>query len=126
MPSFDLAESDSLQHAECEREEQTAYYFNCCETLLKVVEALVPMVRIAPKQTTTIKANITAYSTAVGPSSLFKKLRILAAKFFMLIFSKGWKGCAKRHERVNNQSPHSSVPISPQNRNQELRITIET
>jgi hypothetical protein len=63
-------------------------YFNCCETLLNVVEALVPIVRIAPKQTTTIKANITAYSTAVGPSSLFKKLRILAAKFFMMFFSK--------------------------------------
>ena len=80
--------STSAQGRNLGQEFARANYFNCCETLLKVVEALVPMVRIAPKQTTTIKANITAYSTAVGPSSLFKKLLILAAKFFMVIFSK--------------------------------------
>jgi hypothetical protein len=90
-----IADSFSTQSEDSEQEFARANYFNCCETLLKVVEALVPMVRIAPKQTTTIKANITAYSTAVGPSSLFKKLRILAAKFFMVFFSKNWNGRAK-------------------------------
>ena len=44
-------------------------------TLVNVVLALVPIVPIAAKQTTTIKANITAYSTAVGPSSEIKNRR---------------------------------------------------
>src|ERR1700752_1858403 len=38
-------------------------------TDVKVVLALVPRVVIAPMQTTMISASITAYSTAVGPSS---------------------------------------------------------
>jgi hypothetical protein len=37
--------------------------------LLKLVLVFVPRVLIAAKQTITIKASITAYSTAVGPSS---------------------------------------------------------
>ena len=40
-----------------------------CDTLLNVVLALVPMLLIAVKQTMIISASITAYSTAVGPSS---------------------------------------------------------
>jgi len=46
---------------------------SCWATLLNVEFARVPMERIAVKQTTTIKANMTAYSTAVGPSSEAKK-----------------------------------------------------
>ena len=38
-------------------------------TLLKTAFALVPRAVMAVKQTTTISANMTAYSTAVGPSS---------------------------------------------------------
>jgi len=52
-------------------------------TLVKVDWAAVPIAVIALKQVTTIRANITAYSTAVGPSSDFKKRSILQAKFFI-------------------------------------------
>src|SRR5207247_691581 len=43
-------------------------------TVVNVVLALVPRAVIAVMQTTTIRASITAYSTAVGPSSHFRKL----------------------------------------------------
>lgn len=43
--------------------------------LQNVVLALEPMLVIAVKQTTTIIASITAYSTAVGPSSLWRNSR---------------------------------------------------
>src|SRR5436190_2039180 len=39
----------------------------------KVLFAFEPRVVMAAMQTTTIRANITAYSTAVGPSSCFRK-----------------------------------------------------
>ncbi len=42
---------------------------SCVDTELKVADAFVPIERIAVKQTITIRASITAYSTAVGPSS---------------------------------------------------------
>jgi hypothetical protein len=42
-------------------------------TLLKVVLALLPSVAMAAIHTTMISANMTAYSTAVGPSSRRKK-----------------------------------------------------
>jgi hypothetical protein len=42
-------------------------------TEVKVAFAFVPSVVMAPMQTTMIKASITAYSTAVGPSSDFRK-----------------------------------------------------
>jgi hypothetical protein len=38
-------------------------------TLLNCVFAFVPIARMAVRQTTTISDNMTAYSTAVGPSS---------------------------------------------------------
>jgi hypothetical protein len=46
-------------------------------TLLNVVDALVPIALIAAKHTITINANITAYSTAVGPASDTRKRCIL-------------------------------------------------
>ncbi len=49
-------------------------------TLVKVELAFEPSVVIAPMQTTMIRANITAYSTAVGPFSSFKKSTIGQAK----------------------------------------------
>ena len=64
------------------------YFPSSAETLLNVDCALVPMEVMAVKQTTTIKASITAYSTAVGPSSDFKKRSTLFAKFFMLSLQK--------------------------------------
>src|SRR5947207_12016780 len=42
-------------------------------TEVNVVVALVPRVVMAPMQTTMIRASMTAYSTAVGPSSRFTK-----------------------------------------------------
>ena len=41
-------------------------------TLWNVALALLPSVVIAAMQTTIIRASMTAYSTAVGPSSFFK------------------------------------------------------
>jgi hypothetical protein len=49
-------------------------------TLVNVKFAFVPSVVIAPMHTTMIRASITAYSTAVGPSSLFKKSTIERAR----------------------------------------------
>ena len=48
-------------------------------TLTKVLLALVPRVVMAAMHTTTIRASITAYSTAVGPSSAFKNDTIFFA-----------------------------------------------
>src|SRR6476620_3946320 len=45
------------------------------ETLVKVLLALVPRAVIATMHTTMMRANITAYSTAVGPSSFARKAR---------------------------------------------------
>src|SRR5205085_9847103 len=47
-------------------------------TLVNVVLALLPSVVIAAMQTTMIRASITAYSTAVGPSSFTRKLTALS------------------------------------------------
>src|SRR5213082_576194 len=43
-------------------------------TVVNVVLALDPRVVMAAMHTTMIRASITAYSTAVGPSSFFRKL----------------------------------------------------
>src|SRR5215210_7061447 len=51
-------------------------------TKLKVLLALEPRVVMAAMHTTTIRASITAYSTAVGPSSAFRNdTRFLAIDF---------------------------------------------
>ena len=54
------------------------------EMLLNVLFARVPMVVIVLRHTTTISANITAYSTAVGPSSDFRKRCTFKARFFIV------------------------------------------
>ena len=48
-----------------------------------MLEALVPIVVIAARQTQMISASITAYSTAVGPSSEAKNRRNLVANDFI-------------------------------------------
>lgn len=47
-----------------------------------VLLAFEPMALIEAKQTMTIKASMTAYSTAVGPSSETKNFFTPATKFF--------------------------------------------
>ena len=49
-------------------------------TLLKVPLMLVPSVVTIPMQATRIRASMTAYSTAVGPSSLVRKREIKVRK----------------------------------------------
>jgi hypothetical protein len=53
---------------------QLAADFSFAEVVLKVLFACWPTVLIEIKHTTTINANITAYSTAVGPSSRLRKV----------------------------------------------------
>jgi hypothetical protein len=50
------------------------------------------MLVTAVKQTTIMSDNITAYSTAVGPSSLFKKRFNFMAKFFIIVPSDRYLG----------------------------------
>src|SRR5437870_11490605 len=50
-------------------------------TELNVVLAFLPKVVMAPMQTTMIRASMTAYSTAVGPSSRFRNRTTLLANF---------------------------------------------
>ena len=65
--------------------------------LVKVVLAFVPTVWMAVKQTMTIKANMTAYSTAVGPSSDAKNWRIFRARFFTESSS-----CTRQYEMTSS------------------------
>jgi len=51
---------------------------------LNVAEALVPTWRITTMQSTIIRASITAYSTAVGPSSFLMNCLIATRNFFMV------------------------------------------
>src|SRR5436190_13181273 len=53
-------------------------------TVVKVLLALVPRAVIAVMQTTMIRASMTAYSTAVGPSSRFMKFTNAWVRFFMV------------------------------------------
>src|SRR2546422_957353 len=57
--------------------------------LLKVWLASLPRADMAAMQTTTIKASITAYSSAVGPSSFFRNDTIFLAMLRMGTPSKG-------------------------------------
>lgn len=54
------------------------------EMLLNTLFARVPMVVMLARHTTTISANITAYSTAVGPSSDFRKRCTFKVRFFIV------------------------------------------
>ena len=63
-------------------------------TLEKVLLAFVPRVVIAAMHTTTISANITAYSTAVGPSSLLQEVGELAEQFAHGGWPCGWESAS--------------------------------
>ncbi len=81
-------------------EEQNSNFMKCTEpgenqelvvpmlelTDEKVLFVLVPRVVIAAMQTTMIRANMTAYSTAVGPSSFFKNETIGLIKWYIKNF----------------------------------------
>src|SRR5437870_2835355 len=54
-------------------------------TLLKTLLALPPSVVMALMHTTTISASITAYSTAVGPSSRLRKSAVNRASLLMVL-----------------------------------------
>jgi hypothetical protein len=58
-------------------------YVSAFFTELNLLFALVPTAWMAVRQTTTIKASMTAYSTAVGPSSEIRNRFRLFAMFFM-------------------------------------------
>src|SRR5207244_4492771 len=57
-----------------------------CPTVVKVVLAFWPRVVIAARQTTMIKASMTAYSTAVGPSSRFMNSTVAFQNLRMMVF----------------------------------------
>src|SRR5207253_1797491 len=71
-------------------------------TVVKVLLALVPRAVIAVIHTTMIRASMTAYSTAVGPSSLRKNARTACATLYMdanpLRFAgRRWTGPTRPH-----------------------------
>src|SRR5438105_11147284 len=57
-------------------------------TVVNVLLALLPRVVMAAMHTTMIRASMTAYSTAVGPSSRRRNFTTLLANFF-IVFSFG-------------------------------------
>lgn len=59
--------------------------FNC--VFEKTAETLPPRAVTAAMQTTIIRANMTAYSTAVGPSSFFKNAVSCLATFVIMAFT---------------------------------------
>jgi len=63
--------------------------------LLNVVLAFLPSAEMAAMQTTTMRANITAYSTAVGPSSFFRNETIFLAMLRMRFSEWGNEGNQK-------------------------------
>src|ERR1051325_3862369 len=77
--------------------------------LLKLLAALVPMVPMAAKHTTTIKASITAYSTAVGPSSLTKN-RLMIEKASDMEGSLCWRPRTQLRSRLLAYVPDSELP----------------
>src|SRR6516225_4993417 len=70
-------------------------------TDVKVLLAFPPNVVMAPMHTTIISANITAYSTAVGPSSRFKKSTANCPSFRMSLLQK------------KNVKPVQRTPVHP-------------
>jgi hypothetical protein len=67
-----------------------------------VLFAFEPSVVMAAMHTTTIRASITAYSTAVGPSSFFTNLTSAWLNFYMGV-RPGWRGFgwAGRSRRIS-------------------------
>ena len=75
------------------------------DTLWKVLEADVPRAVTAPMQTTIIRASITAYSTAVGPSSALTKfttLRTILLNIVFIPFTSPQKGLTKKPRALSD------------------------
>jgi hypothetical protein len=72
---------------------------------LKELLALPPSVVMAAMHTTMIRASITAYSTAVGPSSAFKKFTKLLVRLRIGLSGVGYRGSRGRApvDRGNKQ-----------------------
>src|SRR5438445_16008 len=64
-------------------------------TLLKVLLALEPRAVMAVMHTTTIRASMTAYSTAVGPSSWLRKFTTACFRLCMDLPPCGWRAASK-------------------------------
>src|SRR6516165_7493097 len=75
-------------------------------TLVNVLLALVPRAVMAVMHTTMIRASITAYSTAVGPSSAFRKLTTPLRRFWSI----GINPLAKSEQRAGGHVPPDGVP----------------
>src|SRR5262249_40022764 len=60
-------------------------------TVVNVALALVPRAVMATRQTTIMRASITAYSTAVGPSSFLKNFTIEGVRRFSIVHSLWWE-----------------------------------
>jgi len=73
--------------------------------LVKVVLEFVPSVRIEAKHTTTISASITAYSTAVGPSSDRMKRQICEIALSMTRHSE----IPRKHQKLRTLLGNLSV-----------------
>jgi len=84
------------------------------------------MAVMAARQTTTIRANITAYSTAVGPSSETRNRFTLLARFLMVVplfflvparvtATQGIvEFCKKRHVAIPGRTRHPKRNLAPQ------------
>ena len=73
-----IAESAPIAHVGWRISDQSDF-----ATVEKTVLALLPMLVMAVKQTMTMSDNITAYSTAVGPSSDARNERTFVSNSFM-------------------------------------------
>src|SRR5438067_1310032 len=85
-------------------------------TVVKVLLALVPSAVIAVMHTTMIRASMTAYSTAVGPSSFFRKATrccvnfcMVPRPFYLFVRVFEWKSSVRRGEQTQAaRSPRCS------------------
>src|SRR3954452_4783732 len=67
------------------------------ETLVNVLLALLPRAVMAVMHTTIIRASMTAYSTAVGPSSRFRNSATFCSTFFIaLLLSAAWRSAGSQ------------------------------
>ena len=72
-------------------------------TVLKVLLMLVPSVMMIPMQATGIRASMTTYATAVGPSSLVRKREIEVRKRDMDLALLVRQKCSSRLEATSTQ-----------------------
>jgi hypothetical protein len=72
--------------------------------LLNDLLVLVPTVETAAKHTPIIIANMTAYSTAVGPSSDFTNFETTLDKFAMITFVPPYAKRSSRSDRMTNKT----------------------